>query len=171
MTKNLFLSLAVLSFLMPKILLSQDDTIENLESTTEASSEDLTDGPQTLPAGEASVQETESIPAPPVDELTEDEKLEAMDDDKIPESDLQKRTGVISEDELLKLKKPKTPNTKVRSQKQTSAAEIYVQDSTKYKLNDVYKNLQLNDVIEQGLRKNYDQNIRGQKQALNELAF
>lgn len=170
MTKNLFLSLAVLSLLMPKVLLSQDDTIETLDSSTDTSTEDLTDGPQTLPAGEAPIPQTESIPTPKSSEISDIETLEPADD-KVPQSALQKKTGVISEEELLKPKNPKPAASKVRSQKQTTETEMYIQDSSKYKLNDVYKNLQLNDVIEQGLRKNYDQNLRGQRQELNEIAF
>jgi outer membrane protein TolC len=174
MTKNLFLSLAVLSLLTPKVLLSQDndDTIETLDSSSSTSNEELSDGPQTLPAGEAPMPQTESIPSKKVDEMTEDiENLEPVSAPAKAGSTLQQKTGVIPEEELLKPKNPKKVE-KVRSQKQTTEAEMYVQqDANKYKLNDLYKNLQLNDVIEQGLRKNYDQNIRGQRQELNEIAF
>jgi outer membrane protein TolC len=174
MTKNLFLSLAVLSLLTPKVLLSQDndDTIETLDSSSSTSNEELSDGPQTLPAGEAPMPQTESIPSKKVDEMTEDiENLEPVSTPAKAGSTLQQKTGVIPEEELLKPKNPKKVE-KVRSQKQTTEAEMYVQqDANKYKLNDLYKNLQLNDVIEQGLRKNYDQNIRGQRQELNEIAF
>lgn len=169
MTKNLFLSLAVLSLLTPKVLLSQDDTIETLDSSSSTSNEELSDGPQTLPAGEAPIPQTESIPSQKVDEMTEN--IDNMEPVSTPATPLQKRTGVISEEELLKPKNPKKVE-KVRAQKQTTESEMYVQqDANKYKLNDIYKNLQLNDVIEQGLRKNYDQNIRGQRQELNEIAF
>ncbi|MEA9357759.1 TolC family protein [Bacteriovorax sp. PP10] len=174
MTKNLFLSLAVLSLLTPKVLLSQDndDTIETLDSSSSTSNEELSDGPQTLPAGEAPMPQTESIPSKKVDEMTEDvENLEPVSTPAPAGSTLQQRTGVIPEEELLKPKNPKKVE-KVRSQKQTTETEMYVQqDANKYKLNDIYKNLQLNDVIEQGLRKNYDQNIRGQRQELNEISF
>lgn len=172
MTKNLFLSLAVLSLLTPKVLLSQDDTIETLDSSSSTSNEELSDGPQTLPAGEAPMPQTESIPSQKVDEMTENvENLEPVSAPGPAGSTLQQRTGVIAEEELLKPKNPKKVE-KVRSQKQTTENEMYVQqDANKYKLNDIYKNLQLNDVIEQGLRKNYDQNIRGQRQELNEIAF
>lgn len=172
MTKNLFLSLAVLSLLTPKVLLSQDDTIETLDSSSSTSNEELSDGPQTLPAGEAPIPQTESIPSQKVDEMTEDvEKLEPVSAPGAAGTTLQQRTGVIPEEELLKPKNPKKVE-KVRSQKQTTEPEMYVQqDASKYKLNDVYKNLQLNDVIEQGLRKNYDQNIRGQRQEINEILF
>lgn len=171
MTKNLFLSLAVLSLLTPKVLLSQDDTIETLDSSSSTSNEELSDGPQTLPAGEAPMPQTESIPSQKVDEMTENvENLEPVSAPAPAGSTLQQRTGVIPEEELLKPKNPK--KEKVRAQKQTTENEMYVQqDANKYKLNDIYKNLQLNDVIEQGLRKNYDQNIRGQRQELNEIIF
>lgn len=171
MTKNLFLSLAVLSLLAPQIARSQDDdTIETLGPSDTSSNADLTEGPQTLPAGEAPIPQTESIPSQKVDEMTEEvERLEPVSVPAPAQSNLQKKTGVISEEELLKPKNPKRVE-KVRSKKQTET-DMYVQDASKYKLNDVYKNLQLNDVIEQGLRKNYDQNIRGQRQELNEITF
>jgi outer membrane protein TolC len=169
MTKNLFLSLAVLSLFTPKVLLSQEDTIETLDSSSSTSNEELSDGPQTLSADEEALPQTESIPSQKLDEMTEN--VENLDPVNEPISTLQKRTGVISEEELLKPKNPKKVE-KVRSQKQTTESQMYVQqDANKYKLNDIYKNLQLNDVIEQGLRKNYDQNIRGQKQELNEISF
>ncbi len=171
MTKNLFLYLAVLSFLPTQILLAQEDTIETLEPTTSSPTEELTDEPQTLSAEVPPVPETQSIPTNNNEQLTEEEQFEAMNDDKIPQNDLQKKTGVISEQELLKPKNPKPAPNKIRSEKQISESQMYIQDSSKYKLNDIYKNLQLNDVIEQGLRKNYDQNIKGQKQELNEIAF
>ena len=180
MTKNVLLYLIAMSLIAPKITHAQeseDDTIETLESgsdtsTTSGSESEMSDGPQTLPAGESStppVPQTEVIPTQNLDAQTQEvEKLEPV---SAPEttSPLQKKTGVVSEEELLKPKnKPAAP--KVRAQKQTET-EIYVQEADKYKLTDSYKNLQLNDVIEQGLRKNYDQNLRGQRQELNEIAF
>ncbi|AUN97842.1 hypothetical protein DOM21_12095 [Bacteriovorax stolpii] len=177
MTKNLLLYLIAISLIAPKITHAQDDdTIETLESGSESSTigapeGEMSDGPQSLPAGESATPptpQTEAIPSQNVDAMTDEvEKLEPVN---APEktSPLQKKTGVVSEEELLKPKNKPAP--KVRAQKQTET-EIYVQEADKYKLNDVYKNLQLNDVIEQGLRKNYDQNIRGQQQELNEIAF
>ncbi|MGZ3787902.1 MAG: TolC family protein, partial [Bacteriovorax sp.] len=74
----------------------------------------------------------------------------------------------VSEEELLK---PKArPQEKVKTQKATET-EIYIQEADKYKLTETFKNLQLNDVIEQGLRKNYEQNIRAQRDSLNEIQF
>lgn len=168
MTKNLFLSLLVIGFLSPEIVLSQtsDDTIDNFDSGPS----ELSDGPQTLPAGESAppTPQTEAVPNKELDNMTEEViKLEPVEEPKT-ESALQKKTGVVSEEELLK---PKTKKVeKVRSTK-TTETEMYVQEADKYKLNDVYKNLRLNDVIEQGLRKNYDQNLRGQRQELNEISF
>ena len=106
MTKNLFLYLAVLSFLIPKLLLAQEDTIETSDTTTSSPSEELTDEPQTLSAEVPPMPETQSIPTNNTEELTEDENIEKINNDKIPQDDLQKRTGVISEEELLKPKNP-----------------------------------------------------------------
>ncbi len=176
MTKNLLLYLVAVSLIAPKITHAQDsdEPIETLESGQESSTigapeGEMSDGPQTLPAGEsAPAPQTEAIPSQNVDAMTEEvEKLEPVDAPKTT-SPLQKKTGVVSEEELLKPKNKPAP--KVRAQKATET-EMYVQEAEKYKLNDTYKNLQLNDVIEQGLRRNYDQNIRGQQQELNEIAF
>ena len=171
MTKNLFLSLLALSFITSKVVLSQDGPIEVLEpgATQSEVKGELSDEAQTLPAEETATKptpQTEAIPVSKnVDEMTEEAPLEITPPS---ESTLQKKTGVIPEEELLKIKPKKTE--KIRSQKQTES-DIYVQEADKYRLNDVYKNLRLNDIIEQGLRKNYDQNLRGQKQELNEISF
>lgn len=167
MNKNLFLSLIALCILAPKMTLAQDDTIETLGSDSSSSSpadSELSDEPQTLPSAGSSTPtpQTEAIPNKNLDEMTEEViKLE-------PDSSLQKKTGVVPEEQLLKPKNKKVE--KVRSQPQTET-QMYVQEASKYKLPENYKNLHLNDVIEQGLRKNYDQNIRGQRQELNEISF
>ena len=178
MTKNLLPLFLVASLMFPKLAISQDDetdTIQTLDNTSStptptAESTQLSEGPQTLPAGEAATPtpKTEVISSKNLDEMSEEViKLEPVDAPK-EQSPLQKKTGVVSEEELLKPKN-KTP-LKVRAQKQTET-EMYVQEADKYKLNDNYKNLHLNDVIEQGLRKNYDQNLRGQRQEINEITF
>ncbi len=148
-----------------------------------ADSAELSDGPQVLPANSENAPEientapkTEVIPA--TQEVVKEEviKEELLNDEgQKPESstplaiDKKVMPPVVSEEELLKPKKKAAPE-KVKS-KQISESEIYIQEADKYKLVDNYKNLQLNDVIEQGLRKNYEQNIRGQKNSLNELVF
>jgi outer membrane protein TolC len=77
--------------------------------------------------------------------------------------------AIVSEEELLKpIEKKVAP--KVKSEKITES-EVYIQEADKFKTTETYKNLRLNDVIEQGVRKNYDQNIRDQKSHLNELEF
>ena len=167
---------------------STPNTTENPKESTE-----LTDGPQTLPTPDEVISpKTESIPAVksetnastdlPIEEVV---KQEDKIDDKPIENDqnskeikqakidLKKRSQVVMEDELLKPNedsKAKIKNSKVKTQKVTES-EIYIQEADKYKLNDTFKNLQLNDVIEQGLRKNYDKNIRAQKDHLNEVEF
>ena len=172
MTKNLFLILLATGLLTSNAIYAQtnDDTIETLDNAA-SESPDLSDGPQTLPAGDSTATptpQTEVIPNKELDSMTEEViKLEPVDE-PVVESNLQKRTGVVSEEELLK---PKTKKVeKVKAAKATETG-MYIQEADKYKLNDVYKNLQLNDVLEQGLRKNYDQNLRGQRQELNEISF
>lgn len=180
--KKIFFFLAVGSLVFkPNYLLSQDDVIENIEGEKVDTTTELSDGPQVLPVDTPPAPQTEVIqtPAtttePPTSPATsnandlniEDPTLEPIEDKKV-ESPLQKKTGVIPEEELLKPKKK--VEVKVKAQK-TSETEMYVQEADKYKLQDTFKNLQLNDVIEQGLRKNYEQNIRAQKQELNEIEF
>lgn len=172
MTKNVFLSLIALGLLSPKLTLAQepDGPIETLDSESTTSGE-MSDGAQTLPADTPPAPQTEVIPSQTqtLDSMTEEVvTLESENEPKKEESALQKKTGVIPEEDLLKTKTKKVE--KVRSQKQTET-EMYIQEADKYKLADVYKNLKLNDVIEQGLRKNYEQNLKGQRQELNEIAF
>jgi outer membrane protein TolC len=183
MNKNLFLSFLALCILHPGFARAQTDnqeeTIETLENSTGTNSttiptSELSEDAQTLPKVDSSspTLQTEAIPAQKIDELTEEaSKLEDEANGPTPSPTnvpLQKRTGVIPETELLKSKNKKVE--KVRSAAPTET-QMYVQEAEKYKLPDTYKNLHLNDVIEQGLRKNYDQNIRGQKQELNQIAF
>ncbi|MBC7715011.1 MAG: TolC family protein [Rhizobacter sp.] len=176
MTKNLLPFLLAVSLFSPQLSRAQEDdtdTIQTLDSTPAADTTQLSEGPQTLPAGESATPtpKTEVIPTKNLDEVTEEViKLEPVDTPTKEPSTLQKRTGVVPEEDLLKPKNGK-PASKVRSVKQTTETEMYVQETDKYKLNDVYKNLQLNDVIEQGLRKNYAQNIKGQLQQINEITF
>ncbi|MBY0415134.1 MAG: TolC family protein, partial [Bdellovibrionales bacterium] len=152
-----------------------EDTIETLDSrpsSNDIGGPGLTDEPQILPPTETTTQapQTESIPQIPAESNIEDmtDEVNKLDDPENSSPSLQKKTGVISEDQLLKTKKKKPE--KVRSSA-PSETQMYIQEADKYKLADNYKNLHLNDVLEQGLRKNYDQNIRGQKQELNEIAF
>ena len=88
--------------------------------------------------------------------------------------DVSKSTpSIVTEEDLLKPvseSKKKKSDDKVKANK-VSESEMYIQEADKYKLSETYKNLQLNDVIEQGLRKNYQQNIRGQFDSLNEIQF
>lgn len=87
-----------------------------------------------------------------------------------PSPEIVKANGkIISEEELLK-PLPKKVEPVVKADK-INESEIYIQDTEKFKTTETYKNLKLNDVIEQGLRKNYDQNIRDQRSQLNELEF
>lgn len=166
---QLLLLIGVLAF--SHTLFSQD------ESGTQ-----LSDGPQTLPPATEPAVQTEVIPAPSSEIIPEEPAAEDTEVTPIAEEapvvetskpvEVKKRTPLVSEEELLKpdseLKSLR--DSKVKSQKATDS-EIYIQEANKYKLTDTFKNLQLNDVIEQGLRKNYDQNLRGQADALNEIVY
>lgn len=153
----------------------------------ETTSPDLSDGPQTLPPPADAAPKTESIPVPTekVDESLLEEveattKTEAPTTEAViepvletkPEAIEKTKSPVLTEEDLLKpdsdLKKKR--ESKVKTTKATET-EMYIQEADKYKLTETYKNLQLNDVIEQGLRKNYDQNIRGQREQLNEIVY
>jgi outer membrane protein TolC len=184
--KNKIQLLLIMSFL----------AYSKLAFTQEAATSELSDGPQTLPAADSSPK-TEAIPSPnaedtlpveaaPVEKSSElTSELSDAPQEKVPEiskeaasetsteAPKKNTTSVVSEDELLQPSpesKKRNLNTKVKSKK-ISESEIYIQEADKYKLVDNYKNLQLNDVLEQGLRKNYDQNIKGQYDSLNELEF
>lgn len=83
------------------------------------------------------------------------------------ESSLAKKNGTVPEYDLLKTKK-KNPKVNTTPQRST---DIYIQEAEKFKINDNLKPLTLNDVIEQGLRKNYDFKIKEQAQEINEITF
>lgn len=140
---------------------------------------ELSEGPQTLPAAsdsaasttspeETTAPKTEVIQAPPTD-TTAVETLEETPAETAPvKTEAKKKSPVLSEEELLK--PAKKPEEKVKS-KTATESEMYIAEADKYKLNVTYKNLALNDVIEQGLRKNYEQNIRAQRNEVNEIQF
>ena len=147
-------------------LLAQSDEAE-LPMTEETPSTEMTDGPQTLPPASEETPATEVIRS--TDEPISDVEIsEPVDPVKPEDSPLQKKTGVVSEEELLK---PKTKKAEKIKAAKVSESEMYVQEASKYKLNDTFKNLQLNDVIEQGLRQNYDQKLREQQQEVTAIAY
>lgn len=87
---------------------------------------------------------------------------------EVPPPDV-KDSKVVSEEELLKPKSKKT-DSKIKSDKITET-DIFISEADKYKITSEYKSLKLNDVIEQGLRKNYDQGLRNRKEILTELVL
>ncbi|MDD4975809.1 MAG: TolC family protein [Bacteriovorax sp.] len=158
----------------------------------EADTNELTDEPQTLPSTDTTPK-TEVIPAP--DETKKEASKEETSKEEASKEEVPKeetatpdevkaepiitpepkktKSPILSEEDLLTPStdaKKKRSDEKVRS-KQVSESEIYIQEADKYKLSETFKNLQLNDVIEQGLRKNYEQNIRGQFDTLNEIQY
>ncbi len=72
-------------------------------------------------------------------------------------------------------KTPSIENPKKRknensvSEKKIRSTDIFIQEKSTYKLNETYKTISLNDVIEQGLRLNSDQEIRNLRLELNDL--
>ncbi|NOT79863.1 MAG: TolC family protein [Bacteriovoracaceae bacterium] len=177
MTKNLFVSLLLVNAIVNRAAFTQEINesvepsapIEVLEPASEVppSKPELSEEPQTLPVEEAPTPKTEAIPNETLDAMTEN--TEALPEGKSEEKfDLQKQTGVVPEEELLKTKNKKA--AKIRSVKPTES-ELYIQQADQYKVKDNFKNLQLNDVVEQGLRKNYDQNLREKKQEQNKITF
>ena len=142
---------------------------------------ELSDGPQTLPVVD-SAPKTETIAAPESDtktDLTQEEQPNApevsppTETTPEPEEIKKPKSPVVSDEEILKPSSAysaKKNDQKVKS-KIISESELYIQEADKYKLSETFKNLHLNDVIEQGLRKNYQQNILGQFDSLNELEF
>jgi len=184
--------LLIFSFLQSSLVFSQET-----KTSTELSDEPQTLPPAVetpleseketlpLPSTEAIPETTPNVPNETLDTMTENtetaqpdpvpsvestEKPEIKPEDNQQEKkdDLQSKTGVIPEDELLKTKNKKP--AKVKSVKPTES-ELYIQQADRYRVTDNFKNLQLNDVIEQGLRKNYDQSLRDQRQNLSELTF
>ncbi len=148
---------------------------------------ELSEEPQILPTPADTAPKTEIIPTPVEgaiktealpDELIKDETLKEATlppetTKEVPPKDdnlkIAKKSEVLSEKELLEPKR-KNQEDKIKSKK-ISESDIYMQEADKYKLTESFKNLLLNDVIEQGLRKNYEQNIRAQKDSLNEIEF
>ena len=166
----------------------------------EVGASELTDGPQTLPLAGTPPLKTEKIEiseipeevtnkpedSPPAESSNESsvesavektsENSKEAEPSEIQKSESpassQKKLAVSLEEDLLK------PESELKSRKESkiksitaTESEIYIQEAEKYKLAEIYKNLHLNDVIEQGLRKNYDQNIKEQNNSLNEIVF
>lgn len=177
--KRPFLQICLLAALLSsaQAKAQTDDILETppTDSTLDTpASPELSDGPQTLPSSSDSEQtpQTEVIrssddPLPAEAEADPEQVTETPA--KTDSKTLQEKTGVIPEEDLFKTKKKKD-DSKVKSSKVTES-EIYIQEADKYKLKDEYKNLQLNDVIEQGLRKNYDQNLRSQRQEVLNIQY
>lgn len=66
-------------------------------------------------------------------------------------------------------KKITSKKTNTVDSKKVRSTDVFIQEKPDYKLNETYKTISLNDVIEQGLRQNSDQEIRNKQNELNEL--
>ena len=175
---NKIIVLILLNTLIQNSIAQEDVSVYKPDKKSDLIEEKMIEGKSPAePAAETDEEKT----IPPATDST------AAPDGKILEDNLPKTSGettestpaktgksdVLSEDDLLKPKpkqNEKTDTSAVKSQPVTET-EIYVQEANKFKVNDVFKNLQLNDVIEQGLRKNFSQNIKEQQNELNELQF
>lgn len=160
--KNKIQLLLLMAAVLPALItstsaLSQDPPTDQPE---------LSDGPQVLPPLETAPA-TEVIPA--AEEISTEPVETSEPEVSVPQEKPVEKSPVVSEDDLLKPNKKKTEE-KVKA-KPATESEIYIQEADKFKLAETYKNLFLNDVIEQGLRKNYDQNIRAQRNEVNELEW
>lgn len=79
----------------------------------------------------------------------------------------------LSAEETTETKKTEKKITTKKSNsvdsKKVRSTDVFIQEKSDYKLNESYKTISLNDVIEQGLRQNSDQEIRNKQNELNEL--
>lgn len=171
---NTILALILLNTLAQNSIAQDDVSVYKPEKKSDVIEEKLIEG--ATPADPAVTPEEKTNP--PVDTTSDSKMLEEnmpktsgeATDENATKSN---KNEVLTEEELIKPKSKKAEKTEsgeVKSQTVTET-EIYVQEANKYKVNDVFKNLQLNDVIEQGLRKNYAQNIKEQQNELNEVQF
>jgi len=113
-------------------------------------------------------EETQVLDAPKVDATTELPSKNAQNSEAESDSSFKKNAKVLSEEDLLKVEKKKVDV--VKSDK-ISESDIYIQDAEKYRVDENFKTLKLNDVIEQGLRKNYNFEISAKKFELAKLQF
>jgi outer membrane protein TolC len=141
----------------------------------------LTEEPQVLDVKKSEVQ-TEVVSEPANSSELESTATKVEDPGKLNleelpldtkvESDAekanQKKNTVLTEEDLLK---PLPKKATKASNSSINESEIYISESDKYKMRALYKPLRLNDVIEQGLRKSYDQELRNKKEELTELTF
>jgi outer membrane protein TolC len=173
---NVILALILLNTLAQNSIAQDDVSVYKPEKKSDILEEKKIEGD--IPTDAAVTSEEDKAVAPPTETATDGKMLEE-NMPKTPadsaESSAKKvdKNEVLSEEELIKpkaKKSEKNESSEVKVQAVTET-EIYVQEANKYKVNDVFKNLQLNDVIEQGLRKNYSQNIKEQQNELNEVEF
>lgn len=83
------------------------------------------------------------------------------------EAEIKQETEKTKERTAETPKRKKTENTV--SEKKVRTTDVFVQEKSTYKLDESYKTISLNDVIEQGLRLNSDQEIRNLQVELYQL--
>ena len=136
-------------------------------NTTDASSSDSTNldfGDQTLPAETSSAENSptnlpESSPNPANSSTIEETKQAEFEKELTQETTTPKKS-----------ENPKTRKQEgTVSEKKVRTTDVFIQEKSTYKLDESYKSISLNGVIEQGLRLNSDQEIRNLKLELNDL--
>ena len=173
---NVILALILLNTLAQNSIAQDDVSVYKPEKKSDVLEEKRIEGD--IPTDSAVTSEEDKAVAPPSETTTDGKMLEenmpkTPVDSKDAPTEKVNKNEVLSEEELIKPKAKKIEKNEANEVKAQAVTEteIYVQEANKYKVNDVFKNLQLNDVIEQGLRKNYSQNIKEQQNELNEVEF
>ena len=169
---RLFLFFLILSSTSFALVQAQDDT-------PEAAPEAITT-PDSPPTQENAAPEVTTPAAtetgiPAAEEITT-EKEKDTPEEKTAETPKKKekqkeesvlsnnKPGVVSDEEIAPIK------SKLKKDKADKVSpETYVQQSERYKLPDNYKSLDLNVVIEQGLRENHQEKIRDLKREVFEI--
>lgn len=104
----------------------------------------------------------------PINENSNEANEATVDVNPPPRPPLAVKNEVVSEEELLTPQKKDPP--KIVASK-VSESEVYVQDLKDQFPIGPFKDLTLNDVIEQGMRKNYDKNSRDKKNELTDISL
>lgn len=133
------------------------------ENSTAAETEDKSNlgfGDQTLSADNSTTETTTPEPQASTTEETQQADFEKELSAETPSS---KKDQKVTEN-------PKTrKNENTVAEKKVRTTDIFIQEKSTYKLNETYKTITLNDVIEQGLRLNSDQEMRNLNLELNQL--
>lgn len=142
----------------PQALENGEDNSQPAATTEVNNPTNLDFSDQTLSVDSPATTEEDQIPSP-------DAKTSPSLDEESTLTD--NLTSPPQKNERANTKKQKNENSV--KEKKIRSTDIFIQEKSTYKLNESYKTISLNDVIEQGLRQNSDQEIRNLKLKLNDL--